>query len=250
VVSRRLVAPVLLLLAAACSIAAVFAVHRIEARGGPLAEPSLTTPYFSPDGDGVQDEVGIAFTTQQPERITLHIVDVDGATVRTLLRDVHVDGERVVEWDGTDDAGRRTTVPDGEYEVRITRDGDPRSYAPTRPILLDTTPPIGRLDRATFVAGELRGLALLGEGERLEVVGTDGVALRRGMRQFRARPGSEAARPQGPAPADTTPFRFLVPVDEDRHPVDAIDIFVVDRAGNRRGQLSGPDATTITVEAS
>lgn len=230
--SRRVLAPVLLLLAAACSIAAVFAVHRIESRGGPLSQPSATT-YFSPDGDGVQDVAELRFTTRRPERVTVDVIDLDSGTrVARLRDDARVDGETVVTWDGTGADG--SSLRDGEYRFRIRRADDSRAYSPTRPTVIDTAIPIGVLDRATLELGELRGLAMLGEGERLEVFGRDGAEVE-GLRQFRPDPGARSAQSVNDAPEGTFPVRFTIALDGTPLRID-----VVDRAGNRRQVFPDP----------
>lgn len=231
------------MLAAACSIAAVFAVHRIESRGGPIAEPSVST-YFSPNGDGVQDVAEVRFTTQQPERITVRVLDADGATVRTLLEDRRIDGAHITRWDGTDDDGER--VADGAYRVHITRAGDSRVYAPTKPIVVDTAVPVGRLDRASLVDGELRGLALLEPGVTIEVVAPDGVTIDENLRVFAAAPGSAGARPSGAVPPGTSSFRFVVPIPA-RVGAGDLDIVAVDLAGNRLNLRAAVDAPRIEV---
>jgi hypothetical protein len=239
-VSRRVVAPVLLLVAAALSVAAVFAVHRIEARGGPLSQPSATT-FFSPDGDGVQDEAEVRFTTRQSERITIDVVDQGtGDRVARVLDDERVDGERIVTWDGAGDDGTR--LRDGEYRFVIRRAGDARRYSPTTTTTIDTREPIGILDRATLELGELRGLAMLGPGEQLEVFRRgDAVRPVDGIRQFSPNPDSAGAIPGRRAPANTKPVRFTVALEGTPERID-----IVDKAGNRRQVF--PD-TAVDYEA-
>jgi hypothetical protein len=242
--SRRVVAPVLLLLAAAASLAAVFQVQHIESRGGPLSQPSAST-YFSPNGDGVQDEAEIRFTTRQPETVSITIVDSTGATVRHLLRDERIDGPHELTWDGRDDDG--SLVDEGSYRIRIRRAGDPRTYSPTRPTVVDVTAPIGRLDRATWQDGQLRGLALLGEHEQLHVLDADGEELG-DLLSFHPNPDATSAQPVGPAVPGTKPVRFTVAVDLATDPIATLGIVVVDLAGNRRDLLAGPDAPTIAID--
>jgi hypothetical protein len=226
-VSRRIVAPLLLLLASALSLAAVFVVHGIEARGGPVGQPSVTSPYFSPNGDGVQDKVKIAFTTHRRERITVKIVDADdGQFVRELLHRVRVDGRRIVEWNGRQESG--LDAPDGRYKVRISRAGDSRVYEPITPIVLDTEAPVGRLDQVSLVDGQLRGLALLGPGTKL-VVELDG-KLVEGTRNFAPRPGAVSGRPTGPVPKGTHVIRFVASVGDTPN---GLALFAQDKAGNR-----------------
>ncbi len=229
--SRRVLAPVLLLLAAACSIAAVFAVHRIESRGGPLSQPSATT-FFSPDGNGVRDKAEVRFTTRQPERITIDVVTPDDSRVARLLDGTIVDGARTVEWDGRNADGE--TVPEGTYRFRITRAGDERTYSPTTTTVVDLTPPIGVLDRATLEFGKLRGLAMLGDGERLEAFDSNG-DLVKASRQFRPNPDAYSAQPLGDAPEGTVATRFLFPLNATPDRID-----VVDAAGNRRRVFPDP----------
>ncbi|MCW2922180.1 MAG: hypothetical protein JWL76_2054 [Thermoleophilia bacterium] len=230
--SRRVLAPVLLLLAAACSIAAVFAVHRIEARGGPLSQPSATT-YFSPNGDDVQDTAEVRFTTRQPERVTVIVRDLDTGDQVTLADDQRVDGETTLEWDGRTRGG--TQAPDGEYRFTIRRAGDSRAYAPTRSTVLDTSAPIGVLDRATLELGELRGLAMLGPTEKLVVYDAEGDEVR-GIRQFRPNPASRSAQPVNAAPRSSVPVRFTVTLEGTPSRIDVVDL-----AGNRRPVFPDPD---------
>jgi hypothetical protein len=225
-VTRRLVAPLLLLAAAALSLAAVFAVHRIEARGGPVGEPSVTTPFISPNGDGVQDTAEIALTTRERERITIDILDRDEHVARRLRDRVRVDGRYRARWDGRDDAG--DLVDDGTYVVRIRRDGDGRSYEPVAPIIVDTTKPRGRIDSIGVADGQLRGLALLEPGSTImvETRGTDPVT-----RNFTPRDGAVSGLPQGPVPAGTRPVRFVASIDQAQ--LSSVDLFAADKAGNR-----------------
>ena len=241
--SRRVAAPVLLLLAAAVSLAAVFAVQRIESGGGPLAEPWAST-YFSPNGDHTDDLARVRFTTKRAERVTVRVVDSAGHTVATLTANERVDGKRELRWDGTTTAG--DAAPEGTYRIRITRSGDDRVYSPTRPTVLDITPPIGRLDRATYTNGELRGLALLEPDTRLEIVDSTGAPLE-DLRAFLPNPDAHSAQPVGPPIADTVPVRFTVPLDLSEHPLDTLGIFAVDLAGNRTDLRTADGAPTIAV---
>lgn len=241
--SRRVVAPLLLLLASALSLVAVFAVQRIEARGGPLSEPSAST-WFSPDGDGVQDEAEVRFTTRRPELVTVDVLDEDGRMVRRLADRVRVDGPRELRWDGRDERG--DVVPEGRYRVEIRREGDSRTYSPARPIVVDVTRPVARLDRATWEGGELRGLALVEPDVPLEVLDDGGEALD-GIVAFRPRPQARSAQPEGPRPAGTVPVRFTVPLDLSSTPIRSLRIDAVDRAGNRTRVLPADGAPVIRV---
>lgn len=242
--SRRVVAPVLLLLAAVASLAAVFQVQRIEAAGGPLSEPSAST-YFSPNDDGVKDVAEVRFTTRQAESVSIVIVDSSGRIVRHLLTDEQIDGAHELTWDGRNDADQ--LVDEGTYRVRITRTGDRRVYSPTLPTIVDLSTPIGRLDRAMWVGGELRGLALLGPHEKLRVLDADGAKLP-GLLSFSPRPDATSAQPVGPRVRGTRPVRFTVAVDLATNPIASLDIVAIDLAGNSRSLLAGPNAPTIAVD--
>jgi hypothetical protein len=246
-VSRRIAAPLLLLVAAALSFAAVFAVHDIEATGGPVGQPSVQPPYFSPNGDGVQDTVAIGFTTKRPEHMTIRIrrVGDEAGLVRTLVKNEVVDGPKTFHWDGTNDQGKR--VLDGAYVALITRRGDSRVYAPVNKIEVDTAKPRARLDRATFADGQLRGVALLQpDGTKIVVTDAEGEAFH-GFRTFTPRnPSAESATPHGRVPVGTGVKRFVGGVD-DIDP-DDLHIYAQDLAGNRTDLLAGnPDALEIEV---
>jgi hypothetical protein len=215
-----------LLAAAALSLAAVFAVHRIEATGGPVGQPSVTSPYFSPNGDGIQDTTKVAFTTHDRERATVGIVDQRGHLVRELMHRRRVDGRTEPTWNGRDEHGDR--VPDGRYVVRITLDGSSRVFEPITPIVVDTTPPVGVLDRTLLVNGQLRGLALLEPNTRI-VVTVDGDE--RSTRNFTPRPTAISGRPRGPVPKGTIPIRFVSSVGTPRG--HQLHVYAVDKAGNR-----------------
>lgn len=146
----RAIAPVLLLLLALASLGAVFAVHHIEAGGGPLGEPYATL-YASPNGDGSRDVVRLRMNEHQGTRIDVEVVDPEGTHVRELASGRRARGTTVLEWDGLDDGGSR--VADGEYEFRIRREGDRRVYAPARPTIVDTRPPRLALDPCTHSSG-------------------------------------------------------------------------------------------------
>ncbi|MCW2928319.1 MAG: hypothetical protein JWM86_2287 [Thermoleophilia bacterium] len=221
--SRRIVAPLLLLLAAACSLAAVFGVHRIESSGGPVSEPFASRFH--------EGRAQIRFTTREPEDITLTIRDARGRTVATLLEDTRIDGPtKPLYWDGTDDRGAR--VPDGEYRVRITRAGDPRSYGPARPIVVDATPPRSRLDKLAYVDGELRGLVVT-EPRAVIVVEDSSGARVRGVRSWVPKDGTVAARTTRPVPAGSLVIRFSVPPQDPASMGSGPTIYAIDAAGNR-----------------
>ena len=70
---------------------------------------------FSPNGDGVLDEVGISYTTDEPVTLDLQ-VSKDGQPMRELVAELaHPGGMQTLVWNGKDDAG--SVVPDGRYTI-------------------------------------------------------------------------------------------------------------------------------------
>lgn len=218
--SRRIVAPVLLLVAAALSIAAVFVVFDIEASGGPLAQPSAVPPSFSPNGDGIQDDVRIGFTTKRRERVTVEIRTLDGKLVRRLMNREPVNGAHAARWDGTA-RGRRAA--NGTYRVVITRVGDRREYEPARRIELDTMPPRAIIDRARVDGDRLTGLALVTPRTTLAFEQPDGTGRYRVFAP--PNPNAESATPGRPVPRGMEVLLFFA------EPVPT-RVLARDRAGN------------------
>ncbi|MCW2922937.1 MAG: FlgD Ig-like domain [Thermoleophilia bacterium] len=226
--SRRILAPALLLFAALASMAAVFGVHQIESGGGPLAEP-----YVSPTVAPGVKAARIRFTAQHREHVTVRVVDEDGRVMATPRRDrLERGGEpgTIFEWDGTDDHGH--PLPDGSYRVELQRRGDRRTYSTSNLVRVDTHPPVAKLDAVSVVDGQLRGLVLLDPSDdaQLGAYDEDGDKIR----TFRAsRPSSDTVTvtPRDRWPAHTVLVRFTVPLDG-RDPKD-VHLAVVDLAGNR-----------------
>lgn len=228
--SKRVLAPLVLLIAAACSLAAVFVVHRIEAAGGPLSEP-YATQYFSPGLDGATGTATVRFTTRAAERISITIHGCDGGPrVHTLVRGARVDGSGAFRWDGRGASG--TVVPDGCYRFVIRRAGDDRRYQPAKPTWLDTRAPIAAVDRSAIADGYWRGLIFTEPGVRLDYATPDGEPLDGDEIEatiFRARIGHSSGEPKFIAwPKGAIAYRFSVRVDE--HP--RLRMTAVDLAGN------------------
>ncbi|RMH89433.1 MAG: T9SS C-terminal target domain-containing protein, partial [Calditrichaeota bacterium] len=79
----------------------------------------------------------IVFTLPRVSRITLHIYDITGRKVRTLVNEQMPAGRHEVVWDGTNDAGR--PVASGVYFYRFTAsplEGGLRGVSQTRKMVL------------------------------------------------------------------------------------------------------------------
>lgn len=72
-------------------------------RDRPGATPSFTVQQNAPNPFGAMTT--IRFGLSRPERVTVRIYDVAGRLVRTLLDEPASVGERVLEWDGRNQAG-------------------------------------------------------------------------------------------------------------------------------------------------
>ncbi|MSR82169.1 MAG: hypothetical protein EXS58_04495 [Candidatus Latescibacteria bacterium] len=86
-----------------------------------LGEVEVSPNPFTPNGDGINDEVGFAFgvfTLQGPKELVLEVYDLGGRRVRRVARGVSpAAGQQRVVWDGLDEGGRR--VAPGLYVCRV-----------------------------------------------------------------------------------------------------------------------------------
>ncbi|MCW2960505.1 MAG: hypothetical protein JWM25_509 [Thermoleophilia bacterium] len=234
--SRRILVPILLLLAAACAFAAVFVVQELESRGGPLSEPYADLA-FSPGGDGVADTAQLRFNPRGTQTVTVRVVDADGDVVATMDEDRVVSDDYFEPWDGTRDDG--TPAPNGAYRFWITRPGDRRTYAPSRPTILDRTPPNARLDKVAYDDGLLTGLLIAPAGTRLvattaEIDDPDAArppAVLSGLRAWRPEPGTVSGTPTTPPAANQDVVRFAVPVTPAQ--LEDLTLYARDGADNR-----------------
>ena len=87
---------------------------------------------FTPNGDGVNDEVGVTFDIQRlltPKPVHLEIFDLNGRRLRLIERQLSSGGYSQ-QWDGRDDVGQ--VVPPGLYLLRISTEADHAGEAQTR----------------------------------------------------------------------------------------------------------------------
>jgi hypothetical protein len=79
---------------------------------------SLAPAVISPDGDGADDKLDIAYSLAAPSTVRLDVLAADGSTVDTLVPDEKVAaGGQSARWGGESLAG---IVADGTYTVRLT----------------------------------------------------------------------------------------------------------------------------------
>ncbi len=81
------------------------------------ADLYLSAPYFSPDGDGVQDETVLSYRASSEVRVV--VSDARGRRVRTLAEQALASS--AIAWDGRDDSGR--LLWDGDYIITVEGQG-------------------------------------------------------------------------------------------------------------------------------
>lgn len=116
-----------------------------------LAKPTVTVTTdrtaFSPNGDGIQDDVAAFYTLSEDGRVTAALENSAGLVVRTLIQEQdQTDGQHAATWDGRDDSGQ--IVADGLYQLHVIAAGTARQSDHRTPVEVDTTPP--RLQLANF----------------------------------------------------------------------------------------------------
>lgn len=78
----------------------------------------IVPKIFSPDQDGYVDFTTIHFNINQPDYVAnVTIYDIEGRTVRKLVRNQNIGIQNFFQWDGLDDAQRKAQV--GNYMVYI-----------------------------------------------------------------------------------------------------------------------------------
>jgi hypothetical protein len=79
---------------------------------------SLSPEVFSPDGDGLDDQLGIRYAFDEPGKLaTILVFNVDGSLVRTLVNNELPGTSGIYSWDGLMDD--RTAAPPGIYIVYL-----------------------------------------------------------------------------------------------------------------------------------
>jgi len=113
--------------------AVLLAAAGVGAAGGRL---TVSPPQFSPNGDGVRDELRILLETSPGDFVTVKVYDSAGALVITLAENLQLDLPRTeLTWDGS---GRVGTAPSGTYTVKATFKGAATSQV-TAKVVLDNS---------------------------------------------------------------------------------------------------------------
>jgi N-acetylmuramoyl-L-alanine amidase/FlgD Ig-like domain len=95
------------------SLEAPFAIDRT------LSAPALTTSLLTPNGDGVDDTLGISFTLATDAQVTVQIEQA-GTVVAAVFGGLLPAGPSQIVWDGTTPAG---PAPPGTYEAVVLVNG-------------------------------------------------------------------------------------------------------------------------------
>src|SRR6185369_12830382 len=98
---------------------------------------AIDNPFFSPNGDGVQDTATVSASANYTVNWTTLVKDAGGATVRTLTGT----GTQVIAtWDGRNDGG--TLQPEAAYTLFTTVTAGTATVTDIRMTTLDVTAPI------------------------------------------------------------------------------------------------------------
>ena len=136
----------LIVLALLGATAAAFAItERLKLERSPITGTRVDR-VFSPVCECARDVVVISFVLREPGQVTVDVLDSDGRSVRTLVRDRdELKGRVSYTWDGRDAADR--VVVEGRYRPRVRLEEHGRTIVLPNPIRVDTTAPKIRVVR-------------------------------------------------------------------------------------------------------
>jgi hypothetical protein len=120
--------------------AAAFAVtERLKLERSPITGTQVDR-VFSPVCECARDVSVISFILRRRETVTLDILDRNGRSIRTVVRNRREPAGRVsYTWDGRDNADR--VVPEGVYRPRVRLRRNGRTIVLPNPIRVDSTAP-------------------------------------------------------------------------------------------------------------
>ncbi len=105
---------------------------------------SVTPPFFSPNGDGIQDFTTLTFsvaTDNETALVWIGVVDSGGIPIRLLADgEKHTSGSVTKIWNGRTTSG--STAPEGRYSFEILAMSDSQTAGPVSAgVVLDNTSP-------------------------------------------------------------------------------------------------------------
>ena len=95
----------------------------------------FSTPVLTPNGDGVHDELRMAYALYGlPEQVPVELViyTLDGRHVATVPQGSQTAGPQMARWDGRDAQG--AALPPGVYLISVTLQSERRAAAVLRPV--------------------------------------------------------------------------------------------------------------------
>jgi flagellar hook assembly protein FlgD/fibronectin type 3 domain-containing protein/subtilase family serine protease len=106
---------------------------------------TVDRPIFSPNADGVKDEVSLEYQVGEYAVLDIMVLDEENAIIRSLVSAQEITaGSGTISWDGRNGSG--ATVPDGNYEIHIeARDSCGNLWHKMFPVTVDNTPPIAMI---------------------------------------------------------------------------------------------------------
>ena len=129
---------VLLLLGA--TAAAFATTERLKLERSPVTGTQVDR-VFSPVCECARDVAVISIVLRRRETVTLDVLNRDGRSIRTLVRNLREPAGRVsYTWDGRDNLER--VVPEGVYRPRVQLERNGRTIVLPNPIRVDTTAPV------------------------------------------------------------------------------------------------------------
>lgn len=106
----------------ALCVLAIARIAQLERAGSPIGRPTLTSA-FSPNGDGLRDQMVLMLDVARRDRITVRVLDARRREVRTLALRRNVRGRLTLRWDGRTSDGERASVGTYRIDVRLQRAG-------------------------------------------------------------------------------------------------------------------------------
>jgi hypothetical protein len=136
----------LIVLALLGATAAAFAVtERLKLERSPVTGTRVDR-VFSPVCECARDVAVISIVLRRRETVTLDVLNRDGHSIRTIVRNRREPAGRVsYTWDGRDNLDR--IVPEGVYRPRVQLERNGRTIVLPNPIRVDTTAPVITLVR-------------------------------------------------------------------------------------------------------
>ena len=104
----------------------------------------VTPPYFSPNGDGVQDTATLSGTVSYDDGWTLQIINGSGSVIRTATGTGSIISWT---WNGLDN--NAVMAPDGIYTLQVTATAGTSTTVASASVVLDNTPPAVTLTSPT-----------------------------------------------------------------------------------------------------